>query len=311
MIASQAKQQVCLSQEQYAAYACVSYFQIFGYPPKIEEIHKYCDVIIDLAELETVLNDLSYLGYLQSEGPYYSTSTSIRNQVSKRIDSEKRFEKKLKTIKRYARFVAAFPYIECVGISGSCSRGLFEVDGDVDYFVITTPGRLWVCRTILMLFKKVFLLNSKKYFCLNYFVDSTALRIPDENIFVAHEIKSMAPVNNQLLFDQFLDANLWTKQFLPNHSSLNTTFLEKDHSKPLVKKLLETILNGKLGTALENWCFSITLKTWKRKFPDLQPNDFEQRFRSLKNVSKHHPRGFQNRVLSELQQKLTHINVLP
>jgi hypothetical protein len=310
MIAAQEKQELCLNKEQYTVYSCICYFQVFHYPVFEKEILEFCDQVITPAELRFALIGLKEMGYVTELQSYFSTDRNIKEQIQKRLSSERRFQSKLKTIKRFANFISRFPFVEFVGISGSSSRGLFESDGDVDYFIITSPGKMWLCRTLLILFKKIFLLNSKKYFCLNYFIDATALEIPDRNTFVAHEIRSIAPVNNCDLFETFLAVNEWTNDFLPNRTEYKKWFLNNKKSSRFTARAIEFLLNNRFGAALDQWCFDITRNTWKKRFSDLPQEDFEHRFRSRKNVSKHHPRGFQKKVLAELQQRLFNVKVL-
>jgi len=47
----------------------------------------------------------------------------------------------------------------------------------------------------------------------------------------------------------------------------------------------------------------VTLKRWRRKFPELSAEDYELQFRSRKNVCKRHTKGFQKKVLSSLDEK--------
>ena len=78
------------------------------------------------------------------------------------------------------KFISKFPYVRAILLSGSISKGYMDKDSDVDYFIITQPNRLWVTRLLLMLFKKIFLFNSRKVFCINYFVDSEKLEIEEK-----------------------------------------------------------------------------------------------------------------------------------
>ena len=77
--------------------------------------------------------------------------------------------------KAKARFISKFPFVAAVGVSGSLSKGYYDSDSDIDFFIITQHNRLWICRTLLMVYKKIFLLNSRKYFCPNYFISSEQL----------------------------------------------------------------------------------------------------------------------------------------
>ena len=47
-----------------------------------------------------------------------------------------------------------------------------------------------------------------------------------------------------------------------------------------------------------------TIKKWKRKFPHLNNSEFELNMRSKKNVSKHHPQGFQTKVLEAVNERM-------
>ena len=310
MVETNEAESICLSKEQYSVYSCICYFHIFRYPVKLAEVAEYLNIRLPVKELSQTLDELTEIGALFRNDEFYFLTEGYDAHIAKRLSSEKRFLRKQKLITRFARFISRFPFVESVAISGSCSKGLLDEDGDVDYFVITSPGKLWLCRTILMLFKKIFLLNSKKYFCLNYFVDSQSLEIPDKNIFVANEIKSLVPISNKAVFEKFLLANGWTSEFLPNWTKYNSTFLEVQKPAKYFFRIVELIFDSRLGLVLDNFFFRLTLNTWKKRFLKKEGPDFDLNFRSKKNVSKHHPRGFQKKVLFELKRKLDRVKVL-
>lgn len=300
---------IYLNREQYAVYSCIAYFDVFAHPVTCEEICTNADVKVTKSEIRIILEDLTGLGLIFMSRGFYSLEKESDRMIRKRCDSEKRFLLWQKKIRRFASLIARFPYVEAVCISGSCSKGLIEEKGDVDYFVITAPGKLWLCRTLLIAFKKTFLLNSKKYFCVNYFVDTDTLEIPDRNRFVANEIKTLIPVSNRPLFERFLKANEWSSGFLPNKTGYNPSFLLDRKPRKYFSGLIEFLFNNRLGDKLDDWCYDITFSTWRRRFAQLHTDEFNLNFRSKKNVSKHHPRGFQNRVLSELKKRLDKVKV--
>ena len=49
---------------------------------------------------------------------------------------------------------------------------------------------------------------------------------------------------------------------------------------------------------------------WKRKFPHFDESDFDLNMRTRKNVSKHHPQGFQQKVLDALEVKMKELVAL-
>jgi hypothetical protein len=193
-----------------------------------------------------------------------------------------------------------------IAISGSLSKGVMHDDGDIDYFIITAPERLWICRSILILFKKVFLLNSKKYFCVNYFVDENNLKIIDENIFTAIEINYLLPVFNEPLIQKLKVENEWAKSYFPYFS--HPIQLDLDSSKKKKYKGIELLFNNKLANYFDLWLMKLTFKRWRKKFSHFKEAKFELTMRTNRGISKHHPQDFQNKVLEKLKNKLELFN---
>ncbi len=310
MIEIENNEVVTLSKTQFAVYKCIAYFDVFNYPLKPNQVLEYLKIKVSQSQVNLVLNELIELKLISESNGFYYLEKSNADFITKRIDSEKRFLAKQKTIKRYANFISKFPFVESVCISGSCSKGLLEEDGDIDYFIITSPHKLWLCRSILIAFKKVFLFNSRKYFCINYLIASNNLQIPDENVFVATEIKTLIPVNNKQQFEAFLNSNKWTNDILPNKADYNASFIKTKPTKKYFFRLVEVLFNGKLGNLLDKKCFELTLSSWQKKFPGFSKEEFDLNLRSRKNVSKHHPRGYQQKVLAQLDKRLENIKTV-
>ncbi|MBX3165165.1 MAG: nucleotidyltransferase domain-containing protein [Bacteroidetes bacterium] len=289
---------------QRAAYEALCYFDIFKYPLKKEEIQNFCSSKISADELEIVLTELLDSAKIKQHGEYYLLDNAQANTIETRIENEARLKKKTFIIKRFARFVSRFPFVRAVFISGSVSKGIFKSDSDVDYFIITEPNRLWVCRTFLILFKKIFLLNSKKYFCVNYFVSSDNLKIPDENLFVATEIKTLIPVFENELISQFKQQNEWANNYLPNFHKVQKALYYKEIKTSWLSRLTEKICSGSFGEELDNYFFLKTLSRWRKKFPHFKLSEFDLNMRSYKNVSKHHPLGHQFKVAEALNLRM-------
>jgi hypothetical protein len=209
----------------------------------------------------------------------------------------------LKKARFYSRLISYFPFVEGVFISGSLAKGVVDKKGDIDYFIITRPGRLWLCRTSLIVFKKLFLFNSKKYFCVNYFIDSNNLQIPDKNIFTATELIFAKPMYSPQLCTSFFESNSWQYNFYPNKPLIDVSHAHKKNNT-ILKRFVEWIFKDSLGEKLDTWCFKYTLNHWKNKFDNFDKEAFDLNFRSRKNVSKHHPSGFQHKVLKLHQQKI-------
>jgi len=282
----------------------ICYYDAFNHPLTLDEIKKNSGVIICKAQnLVTDLNELLEKQLIKCADGHYFLLSKTKTVVEERLKKEALAKKTMNKAFFFSKLIGAFPFVEGVCISGSLSKGVLDKDGDVDFFIITKPSRLWVCRSFLILFKKIFLLNSHKYFCTNYFVDTNNLSIPDKNRFTATEISYLLPVVNYNVYKKFMQANTWVKDFLPNVPLKDDTHC-KTKSKNLLKHFVEFILEGNLGEWADNFFFKLTLKQWKRKFPAFNEEDFNLNLRTRKTVSKHHPRGYQQKVLKAQEEKI-------
>jgi hypothetical protein len=293
-----------ISAIEKAVYSTICYFDVFRYPLKAEEILRYCTEKISGEELEAALQKMLAEKMIFSQRSFYFLEEKGEASIQVRLDNEIRLTTSHSKIKRYAKLVNSFPFVEAVFISGSVSKGLLTKDGDVDYFIIARHNRVWLCRTLLIIFKKIFLLNSKKYFCVNYFIDSQNLRVPDSNLFVATEIKTLIPVFSNEISNQFVEVNDWTNAMLPNYGAKNSSLLNGPQKKPILSRWFESLCSGTMGEKLDNYFFKKTIRRWQEKFPHFDKNEFDLNMRSYKNVSKHHPQGYQNKVLQEVAQRM-------
>ncbi len=277
------------------------YFDVFRHPLTLDEIHQYCQwKDCSLSETATAIEELQSLNVICSRDGFYYICGSEKH-IDLRRERNNRAVLYSAKAEKWSRFISGFPFVRTVSISGSLSKGTMDKDGDIDYFIITEPGRLWVARTFLILFKKLFLLNSKKYFCVNYFVDTAHLSIPDRNLFTATEIVFAKPMRDADVFGNFLSENKWAKIFYPN-AEMNSGDVPSTRHRGF-KRFCEKMLKGRFGEWLDDKFFRITLRRWRKKFPHLREDHFEVDFRSRKHVSKHHPQGFQRIVLTKLETK--------
>lgn len=277
----------------------ILYFSIFRHPLKIEEIHSYTNYI-DTAETTKELEFLIEKKILQKIDEFYVFGNDLES-ITKRLKGNLLAKNALIKASKRARLISKFPYVEAVAVSGSLSKGYHDENSDIDFFVITKTTRLWVCRTLLMLYKKIFLLNSRKCFCINYFISYSNLEIEEKNRFTATELKTLIPMEGKEIFKEFYNQNLWVNdyfsKFEPNLSHVQNS------EKPLFTKTIESILNNPVGGFVDLSFKKITMAKWKSKFKNLEAEDFKIALKSTQNISKHHPLNFQKKVILALNEK--------
>lgn len=275
------------------------YSEVFDHPLTIEELIRFSTVsaMIKTADIELILNELQSDG-LVSITDNYLTVFDPANKIEKREKASDCANKLFPKAVRVASFIQKFPFVQGVGISGSLSKGILHSDGDFDFFIITQPKRVWVARTLLILYKKMFLLNSRKYFCVNYFIDSDHLEIEEQNRFTAVEIATLIPIAG-IVFDAFYEKNQWVADYFPQ--GVRTAFETKKQRKPLFSQFIRFILAKRFGDWCDKKAMAITFKRWKKKFGDFNDKKFDLTMKTRRYVSKHHPNDFQNKVLSRFE----------
>lgn len=277
------------------------YFDIFSHPLTAKEIFEYCDLpAVDRKEGLRILKELKNRNLLGCESGYYYLGNDSY-KVVRRLEGNLLASLRMKDARKYAAIAATFPFVRAVFISGSLSKMVMKQDSDIDFFIITEPGKLWVCRALLTMYKKLLLGNSHRNFCLNYFIDSNNLEIPDKNIFTATEIAFLIPMYNYSLYQAFMEKNAWIRSEFPNFKMRSC---ETDIHPGRAKKAIEKVFDNGLGKTLDELSYSMIVGFWKKKFHHLSEEKFNLNFRSQKNVSKHHPHAFQERVVSKYAEKM-------
>jgi predicted nucleotidyltransferase len=281
----------------------LAYYDIFSYPLTAEEV--YYNLGNNHTSLEEINRELINLtsGKLIYNKENYFQLRDDDNYVLRRKKGNELAKKRLKTATRVSGFISRFPFIRGILLSGSISKGFMEEDSDIDYFVITHPNRVWFSRLMLMLFKKLFLFNSKKNFCINYFIDSENMEINEKNIFTATEIVTLIPTFGRSVYEEFYETNLWVKQFYPNFPKRETKKI-LDRKNGVLKSILEYVLGKKLGDKIDDLAMALFDKFNKAKYKNYNQEEFKLAFKSSKKESKHHPKFFQKRVLVEFETKI-------
>jgi hypothetical protein len=281
----------------------LAYFEVFSYPLTQEEVFDFCgEASATRTEVAETLQRLVAQGRIFQFDSFFQAKDEAF-QAAQRHQCNRLADEFLPRARRMARFIGQFPFVRGVFVSGSLSKHCMRPESDVDFFIITEPGRLWLARTFLVVFKKVFLLNSHKYFCVNYFVDTAHLEIEEKNLFTATESVTLLPMWGGEFYEAFCQANVWAWRCYP-HFAKRATSEVPPHSRSLFKKNLELMLRGSFGSWLDKKAMRFTVGFWKRKFRHLDSSSFDLALKSRRGVSKHHPLHFQEKVLARLEENL-------
>ena len=289
-----------------AIISILKYYGLFSYPLLAKEIHRFLSMPASLEELEARLSIMliNKEVYVSSAGFY--TIDDHPQWTNKRIKGNHLAEELLKKSNRYIRKIIQFPFVKSVAISGSLSKYYTDEDGDIDYFIITDKNRLWIARSLLHLFKKTsFIRKNEHYYCMNYFVDETALEIGQKSIYSAIEMVTLIPVFNQILISELKQVNKdWVKEFLPNEKfNEDLRFILKPKRflwKRFAENVIELFRADKLNLKLMEMTDRKWRKKWERKsFP---MDKYDLAFFTSPYISKNHPANYQSQILTALKR---------
>ena len=143
--------------------SALCYYDVFAHPLTIEEIHLRMNKSENLEKVKNEVCDLVQLKIIKEHKGYYFLPNHSNEIVSQRKVKEQLALEFLEKSKKYSSMISRFPFVRAVCISGSLSKGVMEKDGDVDYFIITEKGRLWICRSLLILFKNDNTINLENF----------------------------------------------------------------------------------------------------------------------------------------------------
>ncbi len=236
------------------------YYEMFQYPLTKEELFERSK--LSMEEVERGVKELLAAQKIFQFGAFYSLKNNPSIEEN-RIKRNQLAQKAIPKARFIAKIVANFPFIRGLFLSGSISKDCMDENSDIDFFIVAAPNRLWIARLACILFKKIFLLNSTKFFCFNYIIDSEHLKFEDHSLFIATEISTLIPVYGEKYCTAIRNENGWIIDFFPNFPKKK--MLEVYKNQTVVQKLTESFFNNSFGDWLDNWLLNKTVKINKKR----------------------------------------------
>ena len=231
-------------------------------------------------------------GVLLFEDGFYALD---RRSLQRRISLIEHNRRWMRIGQRMGRFIGRFPFVRSVMISGALSKmGLNGADDDIDFFLIAAPGRVWTAKFFLMLFKKLFLLNSKRYFCINLLRDQDHLGFSAQDRYTATELISLQPVVGVAWHVELMRQNAWVAALFPNAALPE----EQDSELSSEYRWTERLLDRFLGDGFERWCRARFARHVARQRD--RPN---AHFETDAHASAYFPNSFKERILTHFHSR--------
>ncbi len=248
---------------------CLIYFNIFKHPLTSFEIYKYLNFKIKYAELRDILNELLLLDKIKRKNSFYFLSGQ-ENIIEERFKKINYFKRKRKKAQRFVSKISLFPWVKGVALANIIGDHNLRNSSDIDLFIISSPGRIWLCRLTCSFLAKILGLRpnyktKKDKICLSFYISSDNLDLEkylynNDDLYFVHWLANLeALYDSSDIFKKIYLKNIWLKKYLPNASwdsehkeknqKVNNNYLV-DFIEKLVKKYQIKIMPQKLKSQL-------------------------------------------------------------
>lgn len=236
------------------------YADIFDYPLKVWEIHKWLvGKQTILREVEKALDKLVKKSRVDYQDGYFFLKGRKRI-VQKRLGKSKPSSAYFRKARLVAIIFKLIPWVKLVGISGGLAMENAGKEDDIDLFIVTAQGKIWVSRLLMLTILSALGLrrlpnDSKKEaagkICLNLILEQNKLEQKRKDLYMAHEILQMKVLwQRNGIYHDYLDANFWVFKFLPNWSAMlerNKQTKTKDLNNGLLERYAKSFQENIMG----------------------------------------------------------------
>jgi len=296
-------------------FSTLAYFEIFKYPLSEAELYTFLQhntISFDEFSKQARIVSAEPDSLFCKQDGYYMIKPAD-GKVDARLQKEKHAGKFWKIARFMTALIARFPFVRAVMITGSLSKNCADSNSDLDFMVICAKNRLWISKSLLMLFKKLFLFNSYKYFCINYFIAEDCLEITDRNIFTATELATVKIAYNTELVMKFINANSWVRNYLPNYKSgdplCHSPAFSPAEKQSYLQRFLEKLFPQALAEKLNIKLMKVYIDHYRRKYCNLPDEEFNDMFNFSVGISRTHPGNMQKKILDMYNLILDNYNI--
>jgi hypothetical protein len=254
---------------EQAVLQTLAYVDMYDYPLTVEEIHRYLIAVqASKTQVERVLENGRLIDdHIQKVEGYYFLSGRgdiVETRRQRALASENLWPQAI----YYGRLIAALPFVSMVAVTGSLAVDNVDENADIDYLIVTRPGRLWLSRAMVIILVRQAARRGIAL-CPNYFISERALYFDDHDLYAAHEIAQMVPVAGVKTYEHLREANPWVTDFLPNAgvTAHRKHALAKSLPAPVrgARALGEAALRTPPGAWLEQWEMNRKVRRFNRQ----------------------------------------------
>jgi len=202
----------------------LAFFDLFNYPLTAWELWCFNP---DKQSYKETLEQINQTVFRRQDGFYFLNNQSL---IITRQNRYNLADKKFKLARRAAWFFSRLPWIELVALVNSIGSHNLRAEGDLDFFIVTKPKRLWLSRLIITSWLKILNLRptakkNQNTFCLSFWVDSENLNLNNYRLnndpYFSYWLACLNPLfDKNQKYSRLIEANPWLNRELPNWQPL-------------------------------------------------------------------------------------------
>jgi len=286
----------------------VLYFDVFRHPLSLAELERLvCPG--DRAGLVAACDELEELGLIEATGPYRHRP-GMAGFVPRRGERARHAERAWPWARRASLLLARLPFVAGVLVTGGMSKNSTDPDGDIDFLLVSQPGRVWTLKSGLQAGRRVLPSAVRELACTNYLLSSDHLEVDDRNLFTAIELATAIPMWGRQACVSLLAENTWAARFVPGFDwSRQRAACTPLGPRRRSARAIEGIWRGPPAARVEAGALAAWNRYWNRKYDWLDQDTRAQRFKRRPEIATNHLHDFQLYVLREVAERLADAGV--
>ncbi|MBI4670115.1 MAG: hypothetical protein HY741_00390 [Chloroflexi bacterium] len=239
-----------------AIVATLLYYDLFAFPLRADEVVRFAHG--PAADAPWTARELPRGGLWWESRDGFWFLKGREQWIARRVELQTASARKLPRARKYARLLQLIPGVRFIGVTGSLAMESAVPEDDIDLLIVAAPDRLWLTRALVL--SALLAWGVKRpddartaypdLICANIFLSECDLQLPDENLFIAHELCQMLPLLGKATYRSFLHANAWIKNYLPQWQPTHAPFQDRPPWRR-IQRAFELGFADPLGARLE------------------------------------------------------------
>ncbi|MBP8979393.1 hypothetical protein KBG23_02855 [Candidatus Dojkabacteria bacterium] len=175
-------------------------------------------------------------------------------------------EEKIKVAKKNVSFLLVGNFVKFIGVSGSVGSGFAKDDDDIDVFVVTRNGTMWLYRALVKIknifHRKIRIKGEKDVkdkLCLNLIAEERGLTF-DADMFNFNELMYLIPIYNEKYINYIYSQNKWLDTEYKVKKDIMITKIKPQKEGNILMQILNKLF----------YCLQLIYMKLAKHRPDLQ-----------------------------------------